>query len=250
MRAACLYSRAHTPLGTASHINPNRESFRPLTQPSYEQELLACQSSRPLITSTPRSPLIRLPSLYVQQMEYEQEQDQMAKGVFNGTYEEHVDHEIQRPDFNTGTYEENWYNRETKQEMSYKLEDLEHHRRIGDLDERGLHEADMYGSPLPVPEAAGFYYENAGLDVQTDGYRPQDVREDEYTHWNCRASQYEQEPWNEYQQDPRQQHVMNHHENQQVQSTFLGYRERDEDQDMHASEPIPTQRFWWPNPHY
>ncbi|ESZ95841.1 hypothetical protein SBOR_3783 [Sclerotinia borealis F-4128] len=249
-RTAYLNDRARTPLARISHNSPNREHFQFHTRSPFRRGLRSYhEQPRQHIASTPRSPLIRLPSLYVQQLEHEQEQDQIANGLSIENVEECGASEVQGSDFNTEPHEEYWDDAATEQKMSHGVDDaLENRRYVGDLGELGHREANMYNISLPGPETMGLRYENSGLDFQYDGYPSQDVR-DEYNHWDS-GNHYIQEPYIENHQDSQQQSGMHYHGNQLVQPLFPEYRELDEGQDGNASETILMQRFWRPNPQY
>ncbi|KAF7853865.1 hypothetical protein EAF04_010532 [Stromatinia cepivora] len=250
-RTTRLNGRIHTPLRTIPYINSNTEHFQFSTEPPFERGFPS-RHERPTqhTTSTPRSPFIRLPSLYVQQLEIEQEKIQMANGLLNGGIERHGAHDVQGPNFNTKAYGENWDNTETEQEMSYGVEDvLENRRCIGDLGELGPREANACEVPLPRHELTGLWYENSTLNFQTHDYQPQHIRGHEYNHWDS-DNFYLQEPLIETQQNLQQQYEMDYRGNQLVQRSLPGYRELDEGQDGNASETILMQRFWRPNPQY
>ncbi|KAI9642327.1 hypothetical protein NHQ30_009129 [Ciborinia camelliae] len=253
MRTAYLNGRTQTPLGITSHINPNMGDYQLPTEPHFKRRLRSRhESPRHHIASIPRSPLIRLPSLYVQQLEYEQEQEQeqIANALFNESGEGYEECEAEGSYFNTESYEENWGNVETEQEMSFEVEDvLENRRYIGDLGEIGTQEANVYEDSMSGPEGMGPRYENSGLNFQTDGYQPRDIRGDEYNHWGS-GNHYLQEPWIERQPDFQQQIEMDYRGHQSVQTPFPGYRELDARQDGNASETSLMQRFWRPNPRY
>ncbi|TGO47443.1 hypothetical protein BCON_0277g00030 [Botryotinia convoluta] len=250
VKMANVNGRSFTPLRTASHINPSRDHFQLSTQPLPGREHGSYHGlSRQHFSSTPRSPLIRVPSLYVYQMELEleQEEDQITNDISNEKFEEYGSYEVQEPHFGMEGYEENWDDLETEQGMSYGVEDvLESRRYMGDLCELGPQEANMYQDSVSRYEMAGLRYD---IDFRTDDYQIQDVRRTEYNPWDS-DNHFFQEPWIENRQDLQQQYEIEYHGDQLVRSSFPSYRELDEGQDGNASETILMQRFWRPNPQY
>ncbi|KAJ8059131.1 hypothetical protein OCU04_012106 [Sclerotinia nivalis] len=246
-----LNGRTHTPLGTIPYINSNSEHFQFSTEPPFERGFPSRHEwPTQHTTSTPRSPFIRLPSLYVQQLEIEQEKNQTSNDLPNERIERHGGHDVQGPNFNTEAHGENWDNTETEQEMSYGVKDvLENRRCIGDLGELGPQEANACEAPLSRHEVTGLWYENSNLDLQTHDYQPQHTRGQEYNQWDS-DNFYLQEHLIETRQNLQQLYEMDFLSNQLVQRSLPAYREPDEGQDGNASESILMQRFWRPNPQY
>ncbi|KAF7896819.1 uncharacterized protein EAF01_009222 [Botrytis porri] len=248
VRTANPNSRIFTPLKTASHIKPSSDHLQLSTQslPRGEHESYH-GLSRHHFSSTLRSPQIRVPSLYVHQMELEQEKDQITNGLSNEKLEEYGFYEGQEPHFGMEAYEENWDDLETEQGMSYGVEDvLESRRYMGNLRELGPQEANMYQDSMSRYEMAGLRYD---IDLRTNDYQYQDVRGAEYNPWGS-DNHFVQEPWVENRQDLQQQHEIEDHGDQLVRPSFPSYRELDEGHDGNASETILMQRFWRPNPQY
>ncbi|KAA8570296.1 hypothetical protein EYC84_002603 [Monilinia fructicola] len=229
-----------------------REHFPFLTRPLLRRGIQTShEPPRQYIASIPRSPLIRLPSLYVQQLEYER--NEMTNGVLDGSVEECGILEAQEPHFSTNTYDENWDNAKTEDEKPCEVEDvLGYHGDIGDLGELGPHEANtgMFGGSTSRPEAMGFGYENTDRYFQSNGYPTHDNRRNEYHDWNS-GNHFLRRSWIENQRGgSEQQYEMNYHSNQLVQPLLRENREVDGEQDGNASETILMQRFWRPNPQY
>ncbi|TGO21898.1 hypothetical protein BPAE_0194g00030 [Botrytis paeoniae] len=248
VKMANVNGRAFTPLRTTSHINPSRDHFQLSTQPLPGREHESYHGlSRQHFSSTPRSPLIQVPSLYVHQMELEQEEDQITNDISNENLEEYGSYEVQEPHFSMDGYEENWDDLEMGQGTSYGVEDvLESRRYMGDLRELGPQEANMYQDSISRYEMAGLRY---NIDFQTNDYQIHDVRRTEYNPWDS-DNYFFQEPWIENRQDLQQQYEIEEHGEQLVRPSFPSYREVDEGQDGNASETILMQRFWRPNPQY
>ncbi|KAB8299082.1 hypothetical protein EYC80_001203 [Monilinia laxa] len=250
-RSGYLNGMTHTPSKPTLHISPNRENLPFLTQPPFRREPQTSHDPpRQYIASIPRSPRIPLPSLYVQQLEYEQ--NEMSNGVSNENVEECGALEVQEPHFKTSTCDENWDNAQTEDEKPCEMEDVLGY--IGDLGELGPQEANtgMFEGSTSRPEVTGFGYENAGLDFQSHGYPAHDNRRDGYNDWNS-GHHFLRRPWIKNQRgDSEQQYEMNYHSNELVQPSFREElkRELDEEQDDNASETILMRRFWRPNPQY
>ncbi|KAF7894120.1 hypothetical protein EAF00_007634 [Botryotinia globosa] len=242
VKMANVDGRAFTPLRRTSHINSSRNHFQLSTQPLPGRGHESYRDlSRQHIPSTPRSPLIRVPSLYVHQMELEQGEDQIANDISNENLEEYGSCEVLVPHFGMEGYEENWDELETKQEMSYGVEDV---LEMGDLCELGPQEANTYQESISRHEMAGLRYD---IDFRTNDSQFQDVRRTEYNPWDS-DNHFFQESWMENRQDVQQQCEIEYHGDQLARPSFSSYREPDEGQDGNAPETISMQRFWRPNP--
>ncbi|KAF7926718.1 uncharacterized protein EAE97_010227 [Botrytis byssoidea] len=244
VKMANVNGRAFAPLKTTSHINSSRNHFQPSTQPLPGRGHESYRDlSRQHIPSTSRSPLIRVPSLYVHQMELEQGEDQIANDISNENLEEYGSYEVQVPHSGMEGYEENWDELETEQGMSYGVEDV---LEMGDLCELGPQEANTYQELISRHEMAGLRYD---IDFRTNDYQFQDVRRTEYNPWDS-DNHFFQESWMENRQDLQPQYEMEYHGDQLVRPSLSSYREADEGQDGNAPETILMQRFWRPNPQY
>ncbi|TGO34824.1 hypothetical protein BHYA_0181g00160 [Botrytis hyacinthi] len=244
VKMANVNGREFTTLRTTSHINPSQDHFQLSNQPLPGREHESYNGlTRQHFPSTPRSPLIRVPSLYVHQMELEQEKDQITNDVSDKNLEEYGSYEVQEPHFRMEGYEENWDDLETEQGMSYGVEDV---LEMGDLREFGPQEANMYQESISRYEVAGLRYDT---DFRTNDYQIQDVRRTEHNPWDS-DNHFFQESWMENRQDLQQQYETEHHGDQLVRPSFSSYREPDEGQDGNAPETILMQRFWRPNPQY
>ncbi|KAF7959558.1 hypothetical protein EAE96_001174 [Botrytis aclada] len=248
VRTANANDRAFAPSKTTPHINLSRDGLQLSTQPLARREHQSYHSlSRQHFSSTPRSPLLRVPSLYAHQMELDQEEDQITDGISNERLEEYGSYEVQEPHFGMEGYEENWDELEMEQGMSYGVEDvLESRRYAGDLRELGPQEASMYRDSISRYEMAGLRYD---INFRTNDYQVQDIRRTEYNPWDG-DNHFFQEPWIENLQDLQQQCEVEDHGDQLARPSFPSYRELDEGQDENASETILLQRFWRPNPQY
>ncbi|EDO00024.1 predicted protein [Sclerotinia sclerotiorum 1980 UF-70] len=249
-----LNGRTHTPLETIPNIISNSEHFQFFTGPPFQRGLPSSHE-RPMqhTTSTPRSPLIRLPSLYVQQLEIEQEKNQMANGPLNGRFGRHGSYDVQRPNINTKSHREYWDNTETEQEMTCGVEDvLENRHCTGDVGELGPQGANACEAPLSRHRVTGIWHGNSKFDVQSPDYQLQHIQGHEYNQWDS-DNLYLQEPLIEtqHQQNLQQLHEMDFLSNQLVQRSLpTRYPGLDESQNGNASETILMQRFWRPNPQY
>lgn len=237
--------RAFTPLRTTSHINPSRDHLKLSTQPLPGREHETYHGlSMQHFPSTPRSPLIRVPSLYIHQMELEQREDQITNDISNENLEEYGSYEVQEPYFRMEGCEENWDDLlEMEQGMSYGVEDV---LEMGDLRELGPREANMYQESISRHEMAGLRYD---IDFRTNDYQIQDARRAEYNPWDS-DNHFFQESWMENRQDLQQQYGIEYHGDQLVRPSFSSYREPDEGQDGDAPETTLMQQFWRPNPRY
>ncbi|TGO76040.1 hypothetical protein BELL_0178g00120 [Botrytis elliptica] len=242
VKMANVNGRAFTPLRTTSHINPSRDHFQLSTQPGREHEIHH-GLSRQYFSPTPRSPLIRVPSLYVHQMELEREEDQITNDISNETLDQYGLYEVQEAQYGIEGYEENWDDIETEQRMTYGVEDV---LEMGDLRELGPQEENMYQESISRYEMAGPRYD---IDFRTNDYQFQDVRRTEYNPWDSDNHLF-QESWIGNRQDIQQQCEIEYHGDQLVRPSFPSYRELDEGQDGNAPETILMQRFWRPNPQY
>ncbi|TGO53581.1 hypothetical protein BOTNAR_0292g00170 [Botryotinia narcissicola] len=214
VKMANVNGRAFAPLKTTSHINSSRNHFQPSTQPLHGREHESYRDlSRQHIPSTPRSPLIRVPSLYVHQMELEQGEDQIANDISNENLEEYGSYEVQVPHSGMEGYEENWDELETEQGMSYGVEDV---LEMGDLCELGPQEANTYQESISRHEMAGLRYD---LDFRTNDYQFQDVRRTEYNPWDS-DNHFFQESWMENRQDLQPQYEIEYHGDQLVRPSF------------------------------
>ncbi|CAD6445894.1 1c1bc657-780e-4206-8096-a53f0df5358b [Sclerotinia trifoliorum] len=251
-RGTHLKGRTRTPLGTIPCIISNSEHFQFSTEPPFQRGFSSIHGRPKQHTiPTPRSPLIRLPSLYVQQLEIEQEKDQMTNGLLNGKIERHGAHVVQGPKFNTESYGEDWNNTDTEQEMTCVVEDvLENRHCTRDLGELGPQEANACEAPLSRHEVTGIWYEHSNLDYQSPDQHLQHNQGHEYNQWNS-DNLYLQEPLIEtqHQQNLQQLHETGFLGNQLVQRPLPQYWEL-EGRNGNASEDILMQRFWRPNPQY
>ncbi|RAL66818.1 hypothetical protein DID88_007601 [Monilinia fructigena] len=165
-RTGYINGTTRTPSKPTLHIRPNRENLPFLTRPLFRRgPQTSHEPPRQYIASIPRSPLIRLPSLYVQQLEYEQ--NEMSNGVFNENVEECGALKAQEPHFNTNTYDENWDNAQTADEIPYEAEDvLGYDDYIGDLsvssDLKRQNNTDIFEGSTSRPEVTEFGYEKCG----------------------------------------------------------------------------------------
>ncbi|TEY40393.1 hypothetical protein BOTCAL_0433g00030 [Botryotinia calthae] len=201
VRTANLNGRTFTPLRATSHKSPSRNYLQFSTQPPpwIEHESYH-ELSRQHFPSIPRSPLIRVPSLYVRQMELKQEEGQITNGAFNEKLEEYGSYKLQEPYFGVEAYEENW-DLETELKTPYGVEDvLESRRYVDDLGELGPQEANVYRNSISRYEMAGLRYDNPNLHSKANEYQIQDVRGEEYSPWDS-DNHFLQEPWTENRQD-------------------------------------------------
>ncbi|KAF5867991.1 uncharacterized protein Bfra_007187 [Botrytis fragariae] len=248
VRTVNVNGRAFTSLRTTSHINSSSDNLQLSTQPLPRREHENYHGlSRQHFSFTPRSPLIRVPSLYVHQMELEQEEDQITNDISNEKLEEYGFYEVEEPYCGMEGYKGNWDDLETEQGIAYGVEDvLESRRYMGDLRELGPQEANMYQDSISRYELAGLRY---NIDFRTNDYQIQDVRRTECNPWDS-DNHFFQEPWIENRQDIQEQYEIENHGDQWVGLSFPSYRELDEGQDGNASDNILMQRFWRPNPQY
>ncbi|QSZ29146.1 hypothetical protein DSL72_003657 [Monilinia vaccinii-corymbosi] len=260
-RTGDINGRIHIPLGTTSRSNPNREDLPFLTRPPFRRGLETHhEAPRQDIGSIPRSPLIRLRSLYVQQLEHDQEQDDMTNCHFHEKVEECGTSEGPEPDLNTDMYAENWDHGESEEQMAYDAEDVFGHPHY--LCEHGppqTHTGALDDSQSR-PEGMGFGYADSYLYLSTDGYAyaaQEGAVRNEDDDWD-RGAHFGAYPWIEGRRrrrhDSESAYEMNDdgHGNPFVPPFFRGYRELDEGPDGNASEStgISMARFWRPNVQY
>lgn len=244
--------RTRIPFRATSQMIQNRGELQPPAQHSYRPTFPgSIERPRQHMTSTPRSPLIQLPSLYIRQLEYGQERDQIASGLFDESLEAYGASEGKEGYIDTpGRYENHWYAEETEHRVSYDVEDaLQDNHYIGDHSELETSGANIIMIEDSRPEVTSFGYVNSGLDLQPSGCQHQHVQEDDYDHWDVHDYDF-QGPWFEGQRYTEQQYEMDYHSNRLAQPLFRGDRELDGSRDGNVSESIPRQRFWRPNPQY
>ncbi|KAM0128781.1 hypothetical protein ACHAP3_008169 [Botrytis cinerea] len=251
VRTANMNGRTFTPLRATSHKSPSRNYLQFSTQPPpWIEHGSYHELSRQHFPSIPRSPLIRVPSLYARQMEPKQEEGQITNGAFNEKREEYGSYKLQEPCFGVEAYEENWDNLETELKTSYGVDGvLDSRRYMDDLGELGPQEANVYRNSISRYEMAGLRYDNPNRHFRANEYHIQDVRGEEYSPWDS-DNHFLQEPWIENRQDLQQPYEIEYHNDQLVRPSFPSYRELNEGRDENASETILMQRFWRPNPQY